>query len=68
MFIVIEIQATSEESAATINTTYTDYDQACSKYHTILSAAAISTVWKHSAVLLREDGILLARETYTHET
>ena len=68
MFIVIEIQATNEEKVATLVFSYTNLNDAYSKYHTILSAAAISTVWKHSAVVLDDSGALLKRESYIHET
>ena len=65
-YIVTEIQVTNE-TAAILNFTYTDYDQACSKYHTILSFAAISDVPKHSAVIANDDGSIVKRETYIHE-
>lgn len=66
MFIVIEFQATSE-SVATIVNDYADRLQAESKYHQILTAAAISQVPKHGAVLLNDEGQRINSECYIHE-
>ena len=66
VYIVSEIQ-TSGDTASILNFTYTDYDQACSKYHTILSFAATSNVPKHSTVIANDDGSIVKRETYIHE-
>lgn len=65
MFIVIEIQ--TNDKVSTLVTSYPDKDQAESKYHAILAAAATSKVKKHSAVLLTEDGYYVKSECYTHE-
>jgi len=65
VYIVIEIQAT-EESAATIVNNYTDRNIAEQKYHQILSAASVSSVPVHSAVMLTGDGTRIKGETYRH--
>ena len=65
MFIVMEIQTST--TVATIVNTYVDRNQAESKYHQILTAAALSAVPKHSAVLMTDEGEVLKVESYIHE-
>lgn len=65
MFIVIEIQVT--DKVATIVNSYSDRLEAESKYHQILTAAAISDVPKHGAVLLNDEGQRINSECYIHE-
>lgn len=62
MFIVIEIQNT-----ATLVNTYSTRNEAENKYHTILAYAAISSVEKHSAVMLTNDGEFIKSECFEHE-
>ena len=64
MYIVIEIQ--KNEQAATLVNTYEDRNLAEQKYHQILSAAAVSNVPIHSAVMLMDDGYQVKKETYYH--
>lgn len=65
MYIVIEIQTSA--TVATLVNSYEDRNQAESKYHQILTAAALSSVPKHSAVLMNDEGQTIKSETYTHE-
>lgn len=65
MYIVIEIQTST--TVATIVDSYEDRNQAESKYHQILTAAALSSVPKHSAVLMNDVGQTIKNETYIHE-
>lgn len=65
MYIVLEIQTTS--TVETLVNAYEDRNQAESKYHQILSAAALSSVPKHSAVLMDDAGYTLKRDSYEHE-
>lgn len=67
MYIVIEIQNTNG-SVSTLTWQYGTLNEAQSKYHTILSAAAISSVPIHTAVILTHEGNLIAHESYYHET
>ena len=62
--IVIEIQA--GETVSTIVNSYDDRDEAESRYHTILAAAAVSSVPNHSAVMLTTTGQFIKSETYSH--
>ena len=65
MFIVLELQATLT-NVAHIFTIYADQAQAESSYHLVLSAAAVSTVPMHSALLMTADGQVMRSETYKH--
>lgn len=65
MFAVIELQKT--ETLATLVDTYATRAEADSKFHAILSAAAVSSIPIHSAVIIDENGLLMANGTYTHE-
>lgn len=67
MIIVCELQTTAETTAA-INFAFADRLQAEQKYHEVLSFAAVSTVPVHSAVMFNEEGVLIKRESYHHET
>lgn len=64
MYVVIEIQTSN--NVATIVNAYTERSQAESKYHQILYAAALSTVPKHGAVMLTDEGERLKSECYRH--
>jgi hypothetical protein len=66
MFAVIEIQKNGA-SATPITTLFADKDDAYSKYHQVLAAAAISTVREHSAILVSEEGNYMFREKFVHE-
>lgn len=65
MFIVLEIQNQPESTAVLVNT-YEDGYVAENKYHTILAAAATSSVPIHTAVLMNEVGNVLKSEHYAH--
>jgi hypothetical protein len=65
MYIVLEIQTSN--TVATLVNAYEDRNQAESKYHQILTAAALSSVPKHSAVLMNDEGQTIKDETYIHE-
>lgn len=66
-YIVIEIQKSLDGTIGTVIWTYDNQNEADSKYFTILSAAAISNVPKHSATLIHEDGYMIRYETYEHK-
>lgn len=65
MFIVMEIQ--TSDTVSTLVDSFEERNDAESKYHQILSAAAISTVPKHGAVMLTDEGTRLKNECYIHE-
>lgn len=66
MFAVIEIQKDGA-TATPITTLFTDKDQAYSKYHQVLAAAAISQVPEHSAILVSEEGSYMMHDKFIHE-
>lgn len=64
-YIVIEMQTTDGTTAAITNT-YATYPLAEQAYHTVLAAAAVSSVPLHSASMLTERGNLVKYECYDH--
>lgn len=62
-YIVIELQTNNGTTAALL-TTYDNYPQAEQQYHTVLAAAAVSSVTVHSAAMLTERGNLVKYECY----
>ena len=67
MYAVIELQKTNDATLLHLVDSYQTINDAYSKYHTILAAAAISAVPLHSAVVLSEKGDVLATEHFVHE-
>ena len=62
MYIVLEIQNT-----AVLVNSYDTRNEAENKYHTILAYAAVSSLEKHSAVMLTNDGGFIKSECFEHE-
>jgi len=67
-FIVLEIQVYEDGTAGTLIDTFNERPAAEQKYHTVLAAAAVSSVAQHSAVMLDGYGSLIKNECYIHET
>ena len=67
MYIVIELQTINDSQVANIVNVYTEQKVAEQKYHTILAAAAVSSLPCHAAVMLDEKGRMIKSEYYTHE-
>lgn len=67
MYLVIEIQKNADGTVGNIVNSYDNENVALSKYHTILSAAAVSSVPVHSAVVMTEEGYTIRNESYIHE-
>ena len=65
MFLIVEIQTNGSQMAQICQTAET-YEQAMSKYHTVLASASVSGVECHSCVVLNKEGSPIARESYTH--
>lgn len=59
MFVVIELQKSANGQVANIVTAHETEAEAQSKYHAVLSAAAVSGLPAHSAVLVTEEGFPL---------
>lgn len=66
-YLVVEIQKTGEQ-IANIVTAHNTRNEAESKFYQVLAAAAISSVPKHSASLLTENGVCIRNESYEHES
>ena len=66
MFIVIELQKSTEGTVSNIVTAYETQAAAESHYYTVLAAAAVSTLPCHSAVLVSEEGFPLMHQCYKH--
>ena len=66
MYIVIELQ-TSNGTTAHIVTHHATREEAESKYHTVLAAAAVSNVEIHAATILTAEGFQLMYQCYKHE-
>ena len=64
-FVVIEIQKNLQGVISTLPYAFDEKKDAEAKYHQILSAAALTTLPCHAAVMLREDGIYLKSEAYS---
>lgn len=66
MYFVLEIQI-SNGTGSILPFTLDNKADAEAKYHAILSVAATSSVEKHSAVLMAENGVTIKQESYFHE-
>ena len=64
MYFVIELQTNQDGTTAILTSTYPTKNEALSKYHTILSFAAVSELPVHSAVVIDEQGRQIAREAF----
>lgn len=65
MFAVIELQKTGNQMSNIVQT-YTDQNEAESRFHAILSAAAISQVEVHSAFVMDEECRIYQSGVYHH--
>ncbi len=66
MFVVVELQTMSDGTIANIVTQHTTLNEAESKYHQVLSSAAISNLPIHSAVLLNAGGMAIEHGCFEH--
>ena len=66
-FIVIELQTNANGTVGNFVWAYSDENQAFAKYHSVLAAAAVSSLPVHSCVILRNDGLQIAAQAYRHE-
>jgi len=65
MYFVIELQ-TNGGQTANIVTSHATREEAESKYHTVLAAAAVSSVEKHAAVMISDEGFPIMNQCYKH--
>ena len=67
MFIILETQTYLDGAVGTLIDTYANQNEAESKYHAVLSAAAVSNVPRHTAFMRTDDGYVVKSECYKHE-
>lgn len=65
-YIVLELQTDAAGNVANIVTKHNTLNEAESKFHTILAAAAVSSVPAHAAVILSEEGDTFGAKCYKH--
>ena len=63
-FIVVEIQKNPDGAIGSLINAYDDRNAAEAKYHTVLAAAAASTMPVHSCAMLTEEGTWIKGECY----
>ena len=66
MYIVIELQTNNEGQVANLVYAYDNYNAAEAKFHTVLAAAATSTVPCHACCILDQYGQIQRTEYYSH--
>lgn len=66
MYIVLELQLNADGALGNFVWPYNTQAEAESKYHTVLAAAALSTLPVHAAVILTSDGKLINSQCYRH--
>lgn len=66
-FIVIEMQTKTDGTVGNLVWSYDSRNEAESKFHAVLSAAAVSDLPCHAACIMQSDGKLLDRGCYTNE-
>ena len=64
IFYVFELQTNA--TGAALVSTFDNLPAAESKYYLILSAAAISNVRRHGAMIITEEGVVPKQEVFTH--
>ena len=67
-YLVVELQTYSDGTVGHLEWSFDNQAQAESKFHAVLSAAAVSEVTIHACSLLASDGRLLNRGCYEHGT
>ncbi len=67
MYVVVELQKTDENTIASLVSTHQTLQDAQSKFHQVLSYAAVSNIPLHSCVLLNEDAYVVKTESYSHD-
>lgn len=65
-YLIIEIQTSADGNVATIVTEKDNLNEAFSVFYSVLSAAAVSSVPLHAAVLMTNNGAAIKREVFDH--
>ena len=65
-YIVIELQESADGKVSNIVTSHDTANAAESKYHAVLSAAAVSSVLVHSAIMVNSHGGYIDSKSFNH--
>lgn len=65
-FLVIELQESADGQVSNIVTSHDTANEAESKYHAVLSAAAVSSIPVHSAIMVNSHGGYIDSKSYDH--
>lgn len=70
IYFVFEMQKMSEQQLVipTPLSTYSDWNQAQSEFHRLCSLAAVSSVMKHTVVMMDDNGFICDSKSYEHES
>lgn len=68
MFIIQEVQTNGSQTALTPAVTFENRNQAESRFHSILSVAAVSSVEIHTVIMYDECGNSIKSDYYKHTT
>lgn len=63
-YIVLEIQKSANGAVALLATAYDDKPHADAAFYSLLAVCALSSLPKHGAMLINENGVTLRSETY----
>ena len=66
MFIVIEFQKGQDGQISSLVSTHDTLQEAESKFHQVLSYAAVSTLPLHSCMILNDKTYVVKTQVYTH--
>ena len=65
-YLVLEIQTAADGKVSTLITAKDSLNEAMSAFYMILSAAAVSSVPMHAAVLMMNNGAVVKSEVFDH--
>ena len=65
-YLVLEIQVNENGAVGTLINQYPTYPAAESAFYSVVSAAVVSSLPKHTVMLIDEDGITYERKSYVH--
>ena len=66
MFYIVETQENKDGTASILTYTEQGKNEAISTWHNILHYAAVSSIYRHSCVILDSELKTVARESYLH--
>jgi len=65
-YLVIEIQKAEDGTMGNSVWAFDNFNEADSKFHSVLASAAVSNVYVHSCSILNETGFCMKNQSYTH--